>query len=389
MFSAKRLLLFGFIVILLIGIPLSLYLVQQQQEVRTRAEKSTTLSITPATSTKAVGDTVPLDIMIDPGKNLASFVKLEITYDPTKLSIDQQSGFTPNNATFPITVEGPVFSSGKILVSLSIGANTTAAITTVSKVATLTFKTLETTSGSTTSVGLGPQTQVLSAGSNDQASEDILSTTNPAAITISGETVTTITPSPSTSDGPTPTTPATVTVTPTTATPPTATPTQASSSSAGTNTVNQPPVCTALNLDRAVSGAAPYSVTFTAVGNDADGTIGQVSFNFGDGPVTNVTTGGGIGTKTVNTQIAHTYNSAGTYTAYAILTDSSSAVSDFNTCKTTITVNAADGGNSGNVATNTTPVPSLADTGPNSLLVSSGALVGMLSLIGMITFFFF
>jgi hypothetical protein len=324
--------------------------------------------------------------MIDPGKNLASFVKLEITYDPTKLSIDQQTGFVPNASTFPVTVEGPAFSSGKILVSLSIGANTTAAISTVSKVATITFRALETTSSSTTSVGLGAQTQVLSAGSNDQASEDILSTTNPAAITVTGATVTTITPSPSVSAAPNPT----ATVAPTATIAPTATPV---GSTSGTTTANQPPVCTALNLDRAVSGTAPYSVTFTAVGNDTDGTIGQVSFNFGDGPVTNVTTGGGIGTKATNTQIAHTYNNPGTYNAYTILTDSNGAVSDFNTCKTTITVAAATGkGGDGTIATNntaTTPAPTLAKTGPSNVLIGSGALVGMLSLIGMITFFFF
>lgn len=386
MFSGKRLLLFGFILILLIGIPLSLYLVQQQQQVRSNAEKSTTLSITPATNTKNVGDSIPLDVMIDPGKNLASFVKLEITYDPTKLSIDQQTGFVPNASTFPVTVEGPAFSSGKILVSLSIGANTTAAISTVSKVATITFKALETTSGSTTAVGLGAQTQVLSAGSNDQASEDILSTTNPAAITIGGATVTTITPGTTI----TPTTPPTTSLAPTATTAPTPTPV---GSASGTTTANQPPVCTALNLDRAVSGTAPYSVTFTAVGKDTDGTIGQVSFNFGDGPVTNVTTGGGIGTNTTNTQIAHTYNNPGTYNAYTILTDSNGAVSDFNTCKTTITVAAATGqGGDGTIATNnntTTPAPTLANTGPSNVLIGSGALVGMLSLIGMITFFFF
>jgi hypothetical protein len=390
MFSGKRLLLFGFIIILLIGIPLSLYLVQQQQEVRSHAEKSTTLSLTPATTTKGVGDTIPLDVMIDPGKNLASFVKLEITYDPTKLSIDQQTGFVPNPSTFPITVEGPVFSSGKILVSLSIGANTTAAISTVSKVATITFKALETTSGSTTSVGMGPQTQVLAStgpqtGSNDQASEDVLSTTNPAAITITGATVTTITPNPS----------VTITTAPTVTLVPTATPTPTQTSSSSANTPNQPPACTALNLDRATNGTAPYSITFTAVGNDTDGTIGQASFNFGDGPVSNVTTGGGIGTNTVNTQIAHTYNNPGTYNAYVLLTDSSGAVSDFNTCKTTITVagSSGEGGSGTTVAsggsTNTTPAPTLANTGPSTLVVGTGALVGMLSLIGMITFFFF
>ncbi len=396
-FNGRKLLLLGFIIVLLVGIPATLFLVQQQQETRSRAEKSTTLSITPESTSKEVGQAVPLDIMVNPGTNLVSFVKLEITYDETKLSINESTGFVPNAGAFPITVEGPAFTPGKILVSLSIGANTTAAISNITKVGTLNFTTLETTSGGTTTVGLGPQTQVLSAGANDQASEDTLSTTVPARVTIGGSPVitpsTTVTPSftptPTVTTAPnsptaTPTTPPTLTPTPTLI--PTPTSTQSAS------TPNQPPVCSALNLDRGTTGTAPYSLTFTALGNDTDGTITQASFNFGDGPVTNVSTGGGIGSKSINTQIAHTYNNAGTYTAYAILTDNSGAVSNFNTCKTTITVNSGTGGSgstSGGSSTGSTATtaPTIAPTGPSTVLVSAGAVLGALSLIGAFVFF--
>ncbi len=45
--GGRKIFLFGFIAVLLIGIPVTLYLVQRQQETRTRAEKSTNLTFTP------------------------------------------------------------------------------------------------------------------------------------------------------------------------------------------------------------------------------------------------------------------------------------------------------------------------------------------------------
>ena len=78
-FSGKKLFLIGFVVLLLVGIPATVYLVQQQQEIRSRAEKATNLSFQPESSVgtpivKAIGQDIPLDIMVDPGTNLVSFV---------------------------------------------------------------------------------------------------------------------------------------------------------------------------------------------------------------------------------------------------------------------------------------------------------------------------
>src|SRR3954471_10323760 len=131
-FSGKKIFLGGFIAVLLVGIPLTVYLLQQQQEVRSHAEKSTNVSFSPDSSQttplqKNVGDVIPLDITINPGKNLVSFVKLEIQYDPEKLATDSANAFQANNVVFPSILEGPVYSAGKISVTLSVGPDPTKA----------------------------------------------------------------------------------------------------------------------------------------------------------------------------------------------------------------------------------------------------------------------
>src|SRR5258708_7663102 len=126
--SGRRIFLFGFIAVLLIGIPVTIYLVQKQQQTKSQAEKSTNLSFAPDSSTaapikKSVGDPIPLDIFVDPGKNLVSFVKLEIQYDPEKIATASANAFTQNSSVFPTILEGPIFSPGKISVTLSVGAD--------------------------------------------------------------------------------------------------------------------------------------------------------------------------------------------------------------------------------------------------------------------------
>src|SRR5476651_2096878 len=111
-FTAKKLFLFGFIVVLLVGIPVTIFLLQKQTEVRSRAAKATILNFTPdSTATtplqKQVGDTIPLDIMVNPGTNLVSFVKIEINYDPDKLAT-AAAAFQANTSAFPSVLEGPI-----------------------------------------------------------------------------------------------------------------------------------------------------------------------------------------------------------------------------------------------------------------------------------------
>jgi hypothetical protein len=151
--------------------------------------KTTVLSFVPdSTSTspiiKRVGDTVPLDVMINPGQNQVSFVKMEIQYDPTKLSPILKDGFTPDGA-LPTVMDGPSYTSGKIVVTMSIGADPTKAVQKPAKVATFMFKTLaKTDTGTPTIVTFGPETNILSLASEDNASDNVFSSAQPASIAI-------------------------------------------------------------------------------------------------------------------------------------------------------------------------------------------------------------
>ncbi len=358
-FSGKKIFLLGFLVVLLFAIPLTVFLTQKSQQVTTKAAPTTTLTFVPPTKTANVGDTVSLDVMMNPGSNSVSFVKLTLTYDATKFSVDQTSGLAPNSTPAgPFTVlQGPTYTSGNVTVTLSVGADPAKVIIASTRLATINLKAIAGTSGSTTPVVIDKdQTQVLSIASPDQANENVLAgKPDPALITING-------------------------------------------GAASTPSTNKVPVCSSLVLDRAATGAAPYSLTFTAAGKDEDGTITKVSFSFGDGQTSDVTTGGGIGTNTVNTQIAHTYQNPGTFTASAVLTDNQTATSVATSCTTTITVTSASGASTGGAAAGSgtavvptatatvvptvIPTKALAPTGPGDKIIGIGTIGIILSILG-------
>jgi hypothetical protein len=396
--NGKKLFLIGFIIVLLVGIPISIYFLQKQQETRTRAEKSTNLTFTPDSSQtnpiqKSIGDSIPLDIMVNPGTNLVSFVKLSIQYDADKLATDSAGAFEPNTTVFPTILEGPIYSSGKIEVTLSVGPDPTKAVQSLAKAGTITFKALaNTVEGQPTVVTYSSTTQVLSIGSSDQASENVLSSTTPATIVIGGSSPTvTGTPVPIPSGTLTPT--VELTATPTivvtnTPTPgPTETPTPTfTPTPTGVGSINKEPECSSLAVDRETTGVAPFAITFTANGTDSDGTISKANFNFGDGAISgDITTSGGIGTNSVNIATSHEYKNAGTYTASAVLTDNSGGVSDSASCQQTILVqNAAGTTTTPGAATNT---PTMAPTGSVSTAMGIGAAVMFLIVGGGLLFF--
>ncbi|HVT62203.1 MAG TPA: PKD domain-containing protein [Legionellaceae bacterium] len=374
--------LIGIIVILLAAIPLTVYFLQQNQETRSHAQAATTLYFASSATTTAltgnvqknVGDTIPLDIIVDPGSNQVSFIKMSISYDPTKLSLDQTNGIVPNSASFPSVLEGPTFANGTVTITLSIGADPTKVAQSPTKVATITFTATNTTGSTPTTVKfLDDQTQVLSIASTDQPSENVLSATKPANIAIAASATTTITPTPSSGATPTPTT-LTPTVTPTT-----------SPATSG----NAAPTCTLLTASPATSGTAPFTITFTANGKDSDGTISKATFNFGDGPVQDATQSGGIGTNLINAQTTHVYNTAGTYQASVVLTDNTGAVSA-NTCTKTITIAAASAPTQVTQLPLTgggTPQPTLPAAGPGDTIIKGGAVAAIVSIVGALMFF--
>ena len=386
--SGKKLLLLGFIAILLIGIPVTIFVLQKQQETRIRAQKSTVLSFDPVSSDatpiqKAVGDDIPLSIVVDPGTNLVAWIRVVITYDQTKLSLtsgSSQSGgiepFVINPATSFTFFNGPVYTDGKIEAELSVGADPTKALQNPVTLATINFKAIANTDGPPTVVAYSAQTQASSLGSGDQANEDVLSSTTPANILIGTSTATITTPTPTgglTTITPTAPSGTTVTVAPTA----TRTPTPTTGAGAGGAAANQIPICSTLNVDRATTGTAPLSLTFTANGTDADGTISKATFDFGDGTPVDVTSGGGIGTNSASVQNAHTFNNPGSYAVKATFTDNSGGISIVGTCTQAVTVQAAP----------TTVVATLPPTGPAGLVIGFGAIAGILTLVGTLLFF--
>jgi hypothetical protein len=191
------------LLLLVVGIPAVVFLSQQRQETRSRASQSTTLYFVPSTTSstplkKAPGEAVSFDVMVNPGSNLPSLIRLEIPYDGTKVN-PTSSPFVVNTVAFPTTQEGPFVRNNSILISVSVGNDPSKAISQVTKVGTVNFTAVATTT-SPSMISFGSSTQVLSVASTDEANENVLSTTTPAYVAIANAP----TPTPTSTPTPTP-----------------------------------------------------------------------------------------------------------------------------------------------------------------------------------------
>ncbi len=359
--SGKKLLLLGFVVVLMVIIPLTVYLVQQQQKLKVGAEKASRLFFfNQATqdntaSINKAGDSANFEVWLDPATNQVSFVKLSISYDATKLSVQS---FVPDTTNFPTTLQPADKGNGKATVTLSVGSSPDNIIKTKKRVATISFNALQTATAGQTTISFDPDpaTQVLSIGTSDQFNENVLLSSPPATVTIAQAAV-----------GGTP-------------------------GASLTSTAS----CTALNADKGTTGTAPYPVTLTAIGSaTGTGTISKVTFNWGDGPAQDITTGGGIGTNSVNLPNPHTYNNPGTFVATATFTDNSGGVTPVGACTKTFTLTAASpspaaspasgagsgtsggtsgtGGSTGSGGSGTTQIVTVATPTPTPVPISSPA----------------
>ncbi|MDP2637475.1 MAG: hypothetical protein Q8P26_00235 [Candidatus Levybacteria bacterium] len=193
--SYKKIFLLGFIIVILITIPLSVFVAQKSQRITSKASRSTTLYFDQASPTVKTGDILTLGVMLNPGTgataNQVSFVKLSISFDPNKFTTvaDSLKPNTESSNTLTTILEDPVYESGKATISLSIGADPARVVSATTKIAILKLKSLSATSESNPSsitFDPAPNTQVLSIASGDGTSENVLSTTEPANATITG-----------------------------------------------------------------------------------------------------------------------------------------------------------------------------------------------------------
>ena len=200
--------------------------------------------------------------------------------------------------------------------SVSVGADVTRAVQTISKVATITF--VAKTAGPTQIQFDSTKSRVFSLKPADKPTENVLlSGLAPANVTVNTSTCTggggvSGTPAPSGIPG---------------------LPGVSTTPGVGGGLSGTPapsglaPVCSEFNVAPANAGPAPYSVAFTAKGNSpvTTGLITTTTFTFGDGQTQAVTDG--MNLKDVTAQVNHTYQAAGNYTATVVFTDNTGAQS--------------------------------------------------------------
>jgi hypothetical protein len=188
--NKKNVVLGAIALALLISIPITVNQLSQRQTTQNHAAIGASLSFTPTSSTsspiqKSIGSTIDLDLYVDPGSSSVTFVRYQVNYDPTKVQLVAASPVDLNTNVFN-SVEGPVINTGTLAQSVSIGSDPTKVITKKTKIGTLHFTAVGSTNGSTTTIAFGNLAQALSAGANEQANQNVLSTTTPAIISISG-----------------------------------------------------------------------------------------------------------------------------------------------------------------------------------------------------------
>ncbi len=433
-----RVFLLGFLAIALLAIPLTVFMVGQQQNTTTKAERSTTLSFSPVSNSASVGAKVSFDVYASPGSNLVNYIKLVLKYDSALISADESSFTADPNLKLELT-QNLTLASDSLSLVLST-QDPTQAIKTDSKLGTVTFDVLQASSSPTQISFDSNLTQIRSVGSTDAISENVFLNGAPATLTITGTSDSaSLTPSESEDGKPEILTPSlnetvsdktpnfegtaqpneTVKITINSSAPITAqvtadkdgnwsyTPTSALASGNHSITVtatdangilqtitrnfvvlaaetsptgtaqSSAPTCNTLEADSLTTGEAPYTLGFSATGSDGDGVVNKATFDFGDGGTQDVTQGGGLGTASVNVSGSHTYQTAGSFSASAILTDDEGGVSDSTSCSLEVTI-------TGSGSAELTPLP---PTGPNPAVVGVGVLGGILLLIGTLLFF--
>ena len=184
-FSKKKLIIAGFLLVLLIGIPLTVFVVQQQQQTQSGATQATTIALLPATKTVNVGDTIPIQVSLNPGGvNQVNFVKLVVTYDSNFLTPSSTS-FTVDPASNLSILQGPTVDATSISVTLSVGSNFQNSIQTPTNIGTFSFVANAPTSGTPITPD-NNQIQVRSLGSSDTATENVFLSGAQSVITILG-----------------------------------------------------------------------------------------------------------------------------------------------------------------------------------------------------------
>lgn len=183
--SRKKIVILGLLAIAVVGIPLSVLFVRQQQDNRSRADKTVVLSYEPTSTQGAplqipAGSTFSLDVFVDPGTSAVSYVKAELVYDTGKF--EPAGGFIPNQEAFSQVIES-VDSPGKVTTTLSVGSDTSKALKAKTKIGTLTLRALSSVAANSEgTINFGAGSTALAISANTSFNENVIANTMPATI---------------------------------------------------------------------------------------------------------------------------------------------------------------------------------------------------------------
>ncbi len=194
--STRNLIVFGFIVMLGIGVITTVLLAQRKTNQRSKAAASTTLAFSPASQNTNVGQTVTADLTLDPGQNQVSILKLVINYDGSVFDqstatiipnlITQSSpssqGFVQILQPFTNTCNG---TSCQMSVTESIGSQANLVITQPLKAASVSLKAIAQTGSSGSSVTIDQSSAAYSLAPSDQTNENVIAFSSLSPLTIS------------------------------------------------------------------------------------------------------------------------------------------------------------------------------------------------------------
>jgi len=175
----KKIVFFVVGILLLVAVPLTVYFVGQQQDIRSRAAPATAISFNPTTITKAVDEQFTVNVNVNTGTNSITAIKIAVVFDSTKL----EATSITNGALAPKITASGVVSPGAASITVA-AASTTEPISGTGTVAIIHFKGKEPTS---TPVTLTFDTTTFASGL--QESTNVITTMGTASISITSSGV--------------------------------------------------------------------------------------------------------------------------------------------------------------------------------------------------------
>jgi len=178
-------------VFFLVGIVVTVYLVQRQQQIQSHAQKATVLELSPPNQSAAAGGDANVNVSLNPGTNQVNFVKVALKVDANEFDPNSVT-FTPDDNSPLKLASGPtVDANGDVVVTLNVGADPTKVVQSTTPLGSFDLPVKAEAIAGETNVNIDQgASQVRSVGSGDAFNENVLQSVVNVKVTITaGECV--------------------------------------------------------------------------------------------------------------------------------------------------------------------------------------------------------